>query len=461
MTGRCPPAHSGVYRTGVAVSPQGRSGAARDRQHQLAKLENSLYREEPMAIQHLPTYAETTAMTDDASSSSREARDDQALAITIDTRRGDVIEWNKKQTVRERESFFMSIIGLVVGGWVYLFGSLAELPAFRTMALVPIVLSLLEPAGVARVGLAFVFGITRRKPGGETVVSEPPVKATAVVDNPPDDPALIQYKEILRSILPPEFLSPEGFLRTATGTSQQISIQHSSVKSVFSMAISLLTRDTPDLSIPAAAYYGPLAYRVLLHRLTRSRKQIELWEFQTLHDFATQQIGSWGPKDIIDIRRARHRGVLAHETFHDIQAYLYENHPDVIEKLQSASYARRSAIEQWYNDPANKQYSGPDSYRLEHFFPTRETASPYGTSCLHEWLDVLSQSARAAATFPSIAAIKVVDDAHQDLGRNELIPTLVSAATEGSAAATAILAGIFEEAGLNKDFCDSMPQLDS
>ena len=414
-----------------------------------------------MAIQQLPTYTETTDMTDDASSSSREAGDDQALAITIDTRRGDVIDWNKKQAVRERESFFMSITGLVVGGWIYLFASLANLPGFRTIALVPIVLSLLEPAGVARVGLAFVFGITRRRGGGVTVVGEHPVKATAVVDNPPDDAALIQYKQILSSILPHEFLSPDGFLRSATGTSQQIAIKHNSVKSVFSIAISLLTRDTPDLSTPAAAYYGPLAYRALLHRLTRSRKQIDPGEFRALHDFATQQIGSWGPKDIIDIRRAKHRGVLAHETFHDIQGYLYENQPDVIDKLQSASYTRRSAIEQWYNDPANKQYSGPDSYRLEHFFPTRETASPYGTSCLHEWLDVLSRNARAAGTVPSIRAIKVVDDAHQDLGRNELIPTLLSAAAEGNAAANAILAGIFEEAGLNKDFYDSMPRLDS
>ena len=357
----------------------------------------------------------------------------------------------------ERRILQGSLLALWLGGGVYALGYDEKVPNLRTLGAAVIAVSTIS---VLRCAVVLFYRAGSSAHDATTTAAEAHATAIAIDHSMSDDPATIQYKKILRSILPAEFLSPEGFLRTSTGTSEPIAIRHSGPSTAFSKVISLLIRDAPDPTVPPAHYNGPLCYRTLLHRLMQSGNVMGSWELQCLREFAEQQIQAANPRDIIDIRRGKHGGVLAHETFHDIQNFLYENHRDVIDKLRTASESCFHAIEAWYKSPANVHYAGPGAYTLEHFFPTADTESPYGPDFIDVMLSCLKHNNISNARV-SNAALIAIGDAHQDLGRNELIPTLLSAASEGNAAAAAILAGIFEDAGLNKDFYDTLPRLGS
>ena len=114
-------------------------------------------------------------------------------------------------------------------------------------------------------------------------------------------------------------------------------------------------------------------YRALLYRLMRSKAKVELHEFQILRDLVEFNLREAGPRAIIDIRQSRYRGVLTHETFHDIQNFLHENHPDFMARIWESSEKLFPEIERWYDSPANAAYREPGSYRLEHFFPDIKT----------------------------------------------------------------------------------------
>ena len=399
------------------------------------------------------------APTDAVRLSNREAPDSLTQSITINTSRGDEIDRGKAETTRKRDNRFVLLMTLLVGLCLWL---LAYDMYEHGLGLLAVMLVLAGLLGVADTKATWT---PRGKSSNSYVVPLPPPLTfrqwrDQVVDNAADDPALMQYKQILRSILPPEFLSAEGFLKTTTGASEPIAILPKGTKNWFSTVLAFVTRDSSDTSVPPASYCGPMNYRALLYRLMRAKAKMELHEFQILRDLVEFKLREAGPRDIIDIRQSRYRGVLAHETFHDIQNFLYENHPDVIARIWESSEKLFPEIERWYYSPANAAYREPGSYRLEHFFPDIETQTPY-PYLTGEWVDAVNLRRQGKDIFPSIGVLVAISDAERDLGRNELVPTLLSAASEGNTEAADILADIFEEAGLNREFYETLPRVES
>lgn len=463
-----------------------------------------------MAAPHLPTYAEMTATPGEASPSCLEGTPDQTLAVTIDTHRGNVIEQNIEHTAEKRDSSLISVIGLAFGGCMYFVGSLTNDRQLRALAIVPVVLAFLKWAGVLRVALAFADGIKQKSSVGVclmmgvviyfvgTVSDSPTLMATALVPvvmpfafdmmsrrrravtnttdrsaappqvttNASDDGVLIQYKQILCSVLPLEFLSAEGLLRTAAcasqikegsqkmlaGGSEEIRILSPRKQSLWS----LLTGRSSQQEFPPASYEGALAYKILRYYLEKHRAEVDPKEYEPLSKYVDSTLLWHGGRDVIDIRSATHKGVLAHEAFHDIQGFLYDNHSDIVDNLFAAMDKRRPQIEDWYNNIADSSYRGPLQYTLSHFFPNRD--SPVvNPSFGYEAFLVLARATKPE--IPSRVGSETIYRALSDLGRNELLPVMICAASEGDDRAAGILSEIFGEAGLNKDFYATLPRV--
>ena len=150
--------------------------------------------------------------------------------------------------------------------------------------------------------------------------------------------------------------------------------------------------------------------------------------------------------------------MLAHEAFHDIQGFLYDNHPAIVDSLFAAIDKRRPQIEDWYNNSADSSYRGPLQYTLSHFFPNRDS-SLVNPSFGYESFLVLCRATKPE--IPSRGGSETVSRALHDIGRNELLPVLLCAASEGDDRAAGIVAEIFGEAGLNKDFYATLPRVSS
>ncbi len=410
-----------------------------------------------MALQHLPTYAETTAVTGTASSSTQEGAADPALTMTIDTRHRDVIEWNKKQTARESDSLFMSIIGLVFGGCVYLAGTVMGLSGLARMGLFPVVLALLEAAYVVWQTLAFSSEDGTEADRSHTSAI-PSAVAAAISVSVPDYPLLSQYKQVLRSILPPHFLSDEELLRTPSGGSESITLyspRRTRRRFFFGMLSSERSGRSNEYA-PPASYDGALPHKVLRHNLEKQRAEMPPEEYRKLKAFVDSALAFHQSRDVIDIRNARHKGVLVHEAFHDIQGFLYDNYPGTIDALLAAAQDNRAAIEKWYSSPATRNYRGAEQYSLDNFFPTVDSGA-INRAFVREAIEALNIG-NPVWEMPSTAALKVVGYSAMDLGRNELVPVLLSAAAEGDTRAADILSLIFAAAGLNANFYATLPR---
>ena len=256
---------------------------------------------------------------------------------------------------------------------------------------------------------------------------------------------LEKYKKILASILPSEMLTKDGFLKTPDGRGESIDIQTSGDK---------------------AFYAGGLPIKAIRHQIEKAKPQLPQQDYDVLKRFIDQNLLFEGNEDIINVSGAKHRGVLAHETFHDIQGYLYDNYPDIADKIFQSINNNKPAITQWYGDAGNAEYTGPGEYQLGDFFPnltpTSLAASPVGSGEQRNiGKDVAVsgfkalQKAKAEASRNTLMAL---GKGSFDVGRNETIPVLLGAASEGNAPAAKILEQIFSEAGLRSDFYKTLPK---
>jgi len=269
------------------------------------------------------------------------------------------------------------------------------------------------------------------------------------------DPSMEKYKQILSSILPPEFLSKEGLLRTPSGGSEEIEILSPKQRSFLSM----ITGSSPE-EAPPASYEGALPHKILRHNLEKRKGQIDPQENERLQKYISGALAWHGGHDVIDIRKSSHKGVLAHESFHDIQGFLYDNYPEIIDKLFASIDNSRPEIEDWYNTKADKNYRGPGRYNLSHFFPNKDSKvinQSFGYEAFGALIDKKKKKTQGI-TLPSRVGSEIVGDTLADLGRNEMLPVLLSAASEGDSRAAEILSNIFGSTGLNKDFYKTLPR---
>jgi TP901 family phage tail tape measure protein len=270
------------------------------------------------------------------------------------------------------------------------------------------------------------------------------------------DPNMEKYKGILSSILPPEFLSKEGLLRTPDGGSEEIEILSPKQRSFLSM----ITGSSPE-EAPPASYEGALPHKILRHNLEKQKGKIDPKEYERLQKYISGALAWHGGHDVIDVRKSSHRGVLAHESFHDIQGFLYDNYPEIIDKLFASIEDSRPEIEDWYNTKASKDYKGPRNYDLSHFFPTKDTKvinQSFGYEAFGALINKKKKSKTQEIEIPSRVGSETVSNSLADIGRNETLPVLLSAASEGDSRAAEILSNIFGSTGLKKDFYKTLPR---
>jgi hypothetical protein len=179
------------------------------------------------------------------------------------------------------------------------------------------------------------------------------------------------YKTILRSIVPQDMLTRDSLLKTPLGVGEAIRI----ITPEPSTGLQRLSSTTHETG--QASYEGHLAYKVLKHLLNKSRGEFSALENEVLDEFIAQNIQSAEDRDTIHLREGQVESVLAHETFHDIQGFLYDYYPQIMDKLSLALASQKDAIATWYKDPANKAFTGIGNYQFQHLFPESSSDSPY------------------------------------------------------------------------------------
>ena len=296
---------------------------------------------------------------------------------------------------------------------------LLGLPRFVTWSLVPLLVLLLA--------LAWRRSANRRRSG--------------FYKNPAA--ALDEYKRVLAGLLPQDFLTQDGFLKGHDGKPEPICI----VTSNGSSAIGF--KETPDDPIydASAGFSGGLPYKPLRRRLERVRDTLPEDEYCALKRFVDKSLKHFGTEDKIDIRSGRDEGTLAHEAFHDIQGFLYDNHPEIIDALQQACIDRQDTISAWHKDPDSRTWT-EGGYQLRHIFPETVDDVPYHIGVLLEPAILFLDDALQHRDISAVAWESVLIESHKDLGRLEAIPLMISAAACGNEGARAILRDVLGDAGL-------------
>ena len=282
---------------------------------------------------------------------------------------------------------------------------------------------------------------------------------------------LLKYQQILKSILGPQYLTEDGFLKTPEGKAESIQIKDNSP-----IFINYLLEGNPRTS--GAYYRGGLAAKALRYNIEKYKDKTDHLEYMIMKKVADELILSEGSKDDIDITEGLNKGVLAHETFHDIQSYLYDYYPEIMTNLFDSVNSKKTDIEKWYGDKKNKKWTKPPNYQLNHLFPKSSEDTPYpdiydkpmtaiwkDPTWSETGYDELGPHNPATKEFPkgapdpfSRGTGRALVGAQFDLGRLEAIPVLLSAAAGNNVGAINILKEIFELSGLNKDFDKTLPR---
>jgi hypothetical protein len=272
------------------------------------------------------------------------------------------------------------------------------------------------------------------------------------------DDALQERKRVLAGLLPQDFLTPDGFLWGRDGKPEPICIVTS--KGLSSAGL----KETPEVTPSwwgGATYSGGLGCKPFRHRLEQCRDMMPAGEFTVLSDYFKKELTVVGSEDIIDVSHAKDMGTVAHETFHDIQGFLYDNHPEIIEALQQAVLSRKEAIAAWHQDPTSAPWTAPPNYRLAQLFPETVDDVPYDKGLLASAILSLDTKLNHH-DISEIPWDSVLMEGWKDIGRLEAIPVMLSAAVGGNEGAKVLLRDIFAEAGLTSELfsapVDSRPQ---
>lgn len=246
---------------------------------------------------------------------------------------------------------------------------------------------------------------------------------------------LLRYKEILAAILPPYHLAADGLMRLPSGGSEPVTVEH---------VLQAPMRAADGRRVEARVDF--IGDRPLRHRLrTWSAGRPEPL-VRSIGDFLEREFP----------RRTSHLvlhtpddGILAHEVFHDIQAYLYDHHPQVQERLDEAVRSREEEIRALYAAALTDvrqvfERRWRASYGVDELFTPIRSRSPY-----------YGRFRRVAEEFgwPTLFAIQEpVHLAEIDAARDEIIPTLLLAYVWNDDRVIPILREVFAAAGLNADF---------
>ena len=248
------------------------------------------------------------------------------------------------------------------------------------------------------------------------------------------DDLLAKYKDVIKSIMPAEYIADDGFLKLPGGGSLKTNIDYDPRANLGQTISSML-----GFGSSQKASTSGVGERVLLYNLRKNKEAFSPSDFQSLEQWLVSQmpIGN-----TISLGKTS-TNALSHEAFHTIQGYLAENYPDKYSQLNNVTNKYKNQVIDIYKTSAIKN----SKYSAKSLFPQKAKDSSYYGS--------YSDLRRIAPN----ALGSTLDRAEMDLGVNEVIPLLISASQQyGDSRATKLLETIFTEAGLNSNFASTMPQ---
>lgn len=246
---------------------------------------------------------------------------------------------------------------------------------------------------------------------------------------------LRRYKEILAAILPPYHLAADGLMRLPSGGSVPVTVEHDPHASM---------RAADGRRVEARVHF--IGDRPLRHRLRAWSAGRPGPLVRSIGDFLDREFPQRPSRIVL---HTPDDGILAHEVFHDVQAHLYDHHPQVQERLDEAVRDREQEIRALYAAPLtdvrqlfSRRWTA--SYGVDELFTQIRSRSPY-----------YGRFRRVAEEFgwPTLFAIQEpVHLAEIDAARDEIIPTLLLAYVWNDDRVIPILREVFGAAGLNTDF---------
>jgi tetratricopeptide (TPR) repeat protein len=267
--------------------------------------------------------------------------------------------------------------------------------------------------------------------------------SAGVLESVDPESLLLRYTEVIAALVPEQYIASDGLLRLPGGGSEPVRIEVREDEAEPGVARS---------SRVALAWMTGVVDRPLRHRLASHR---ELFAADLYADIVASVERVFPAEKSVLALRVLDDACLVHEVFHDIQALLYDHHPDVREKLDQATLSRRAEIIKLYDlrSPDGRMFFWPGpldsirwltTYRPEHLFPQTYVASPYGES----YTDLVERFG-----WPTAFRIRTpVDEARIDCGHLEIIPTLLVGFIWGDNRVIPVLKAIFADVGFNIDF---------
>lgn len=240
------------------------------------------------------------------------------------------------------------------------------------------------------------------------------------------DDLLVKYKDIIKSIMPAEYIGQDGLLKLPDGSSRQTSISSRSMLWNFFSGYG------------NRSFYTGKELPVLKDNIAKNKNLFKVNDYNELIKFLDMDTES-----SISLGNVKD---LSHETFHDIQAYLYSYYPEVAAKLNSTVDKYIGEFSNLYQETdLNKRYP------LDRLLTTDPKKTAYSSMFSSKFL---------SKKFPGSAEgiTKSINDSKLAFSKNEIIPLLITASQDNNTKASQLLAKIFAESGLNSNFADTMPK---
>lgn len=267
--------------------------------------------------------------------------------------------------------------------------------------------------------------------------------SAGVLESVDPESLLLRYKEVIAALVPEHYIAPDGLLRLPAGGSEPVKVEIR--EDAFETGATRSSR-------VAVAWLTGVIDRPLRHRLAKHRDLFNADLYADIVAFVDRRFPA--EKSAL-VLRVPDDAYLVHEVFHDIQALLYDHHPEIQENLDRVTLSRAAEITKLYDlrSPDGKGFILPwsldsirwlSSYRPEDLFPQTYIASPYGAS----YTDLVERFG-----WPTAFKIRTpVDEARIDCGHLEIIPTLLAGFICGDDRVVPVLKAIFADIGFNVDF---------
>lgn len=253
-------------------------------------------------------------------------------------------------------------------------------------------------------------------------------------DSPISGDLLASYRDVLRALMPREYLTKDGWLRLPNGEARQTAVSMRSWREVVMGG-----------RLSGSFYFG-LEKPALLYCFARNKQHFGDKDYEQITALCRECLGK--DKSVVSLGRAWH---LAHESFHDIQAYLYSYFPDQAERLDASVRKHIGSFAEVYRRlPHGLDWRHPQE-SLGRYSLDGLVATDPAESLRPKTFNAMCMFLRTRFPGSAPAILSVIGEATLMMSRCEIVPVLICACREGSAEAGNLVELILRDAGLGAD----------